>query len=86
MLVEQMKKEALKKGLPYIIDSCSETNFKDYLPADIIMLGPQMGHREELIQKEVGLAIPVILIGLIDYGMLDGESILLQARQTLEQK
>ncbi|MBA9087936.1 PTS system cellobiose-specific IIB component [Fontibacillus solani] len=79
MLVEKMKEAAKKKEIVVSIDACGESSLESYLPADIIMLGPQMGHAEEDVQEKVGGNIPVTVIDMMDYGMMDGEKVLATA-------
>ena len=50
--------------------------------ADIIFLGPQVRYAKEEIQKTVG-SIPVYMIGMKDYGMMNGDSVLAQALEYL---
>jgi PTS system cellobiose-specific IIB component len=76
MLVERMKEAAEAKGVDVVIDACGEGSLESYLPADIIMLGPQMGHAEEGVKAKVGPNVPVTVIEMLDYGMMDGEKVL----------
>lgn len=76
MLVEKMKEAASKKGIDILIDACGEGAIKSNLPADIIMLGPQMGHAEDSVREKIGPEIPVTVIDMMDYGMMDGEKVL----------
>ena len=57
------------------------TDLKD-VEADIIFLGPQVRYAKEEIQKTVG-SIPVYMIGMKDYGMMNGDSVLEQALEYL---
>ncbi|NRG33070.1 PTS sugar transporter subunit IIB [Niallia circulans] len=76
MLVEKMKESALAKGLEVVIDACGEGDLENNLPADIIMLGPQMGHAEDSVREKVDASVPVTVIDMMDYGMMDGEKVL----------
>ena len=76
MLVEKMKEAALSKGLDIVIDACGEGSLENYLPGDIVMLGPQMGHAEDSVKSKVGANVPVTVIDMMDYGMMDGEKVL----------
>ncbi|MFD1064872.1 PTS sugar transporter subunit IIB [Oceanobacillus locisalsi] len=84
MLVEKMKAAAAAKGLEVSVDACAESKVNDYLPADIVMLGPQMGHKEKEIKEVVGLDIPVMTIDMMDYGMMEGEKVLNQALELMD--
>lgn len=76
MLVEKMKEAVSKKELDIVIDACGEGVLESYLPADIVMLGPQMGHAEDIVKEKVGPSVPVTVIDMMDYGMMDGEKVL----------
>lgn len=76
MLVEKMKEVIEQKNLDYTVEACSESKITQYLPASIIMLGPQMGHMEKEVKEIVGEDIPVTTIDMQDYGMMDGEKVL----------
>lgn len=84
MLVERMKEAAEAKGIDAVIDACGEGSMENYLPADIIMLGPQMGHQEDSVKKKVGPNVPVTVIEMMDYGMMDGEKVLNTAFKLME--
>ena len=74
LLVEKMKRAAAKKSVEAEIwaVNAENTDLKD-VEADIIFLGPQ---------ETVG-SIPVYMIGMKDYGMMNGESVLEQALEYL---
>ncbi|RHK01896.1 PTS sugar transporter subunit IIB [Enterococcus casseliflavus] len=76
MLVENMKESAKNKQIDVIIDACSEGSIESHLPVNIVMLGPQMGHAEEGVKEKVGKEVPVTIINMSDYGMMDGEKVL----------
>ncbi|MBM7539947.1 PTS sugar transporter subunit IIB [Amphibacillus cookii] len=76
MLVEKMKEEVKKRGEDVFIDACSESKITENLPADIIMLGPQMGHIEDEVKDLVNNEVPVTTIDMADYGMMNGEKVL----------
>lgn len=76
MLVENMKEAAKRREIDVLIDACSEGTIESYLPVDIVMLGPQMGHAEEGVKEKVGPKVPVTIINMSDYGMMDGDKVL----------
>ncbi|KRN28730.1 hypothetical protein IV38_GL000934 [Lactobacillus selangorensis] len=51
---------------------------------DVILLGPQVRYVLRSVQKEV--PVPVAVINMTDYGMMDGEKVLTQALDLLSQK
>lgn len=76
MLVEKMKETAVSKKLDIVIDACAEGSLENYLPVDAVLLGPQMGHAEDSVRNQVGSTVPVTVIDMMDYGMMDGEKVL----------
>ena len=76
MLVEKMKEAAVARGLAVTIDACGDSGISGYLPVDVILLGPQMGHIEGKVKELVNNATPVTVIDMMDYGMMDGEKVL----------
>lgn len=83
MLVANMQDAAKEKGIEVSIEAIGTSNIEDELPADIIMLGPQMGHSKDAIKKRVG-DVPVTVIGMQDYGMVNGENVLNEALSIIE--
>jgi len=77
MLVDRMRAVAKVKGLDVIIDATPESSINKLVEqADIIMLGPQLGHAEEGLRKKYGSKLPITTIDMMDYGMMDGEKVL----------
>jgi len=76
MLVEKMKEAANSQGLEVTINACGDSGIEDYLPVDVILLGPQMGHIESNVKELVKGEIPVAVIDMMDYGMMNGEKVL----------
>ncbi|MFR3687259.1 MAG: PTS sugar transporter subunit IIB [Enterococcus sp.] len=74
ILVQNMKEAAKKKNIEVEIEAVPETDVEDYTDWDILLLGPQIGHREEEFSEE--LPMPVFVIDSFDYGMMNGESVL----------
>lgn len=78
MLVNNMKVAAEKKGIACEIEAYSQGKLADYAPAiDVALLGPQVAYtldKSEVICKENG--IPIAVIPMADYGMLDGDKVL----------
>ena len=74
-----MKRAATKQNVEAEIwaVNAENTDLKD-VEADIIFLGPQVRYAKEEIQKTVG-PIPVYMIGMKDYGMMNGEKVLKSA-------
>lgn len=84
LLVSKMQAAALKKGLDVEIEAIAETNVENYSDMDILLLGPQIGHRLSILEKEV--KCPVMTIDQYDYGTMNGEKVLEFALQTIKGK
>ena len=84
LLVSKMQAAALKKGIDVEIEAIAETNVENYSDMDILLLGPQIGHRLSILEKEV--KCPVMTIDQYDYGTMNGEKVLEFALQTIREK
>ena len=84
LLVSKMQAAALKKGIDVEIEAIAETNVENYSDMDILLLGPQIGHRLSILEKEV--KCPVMIIDQYDYGTMNGEKVLEFALQTIKGK
>lgn len=83
LLVTKMQKAADAAGAAVTVDAVSTSDFENYLgqqaPA-VVLLGPQIRFlREEYTERLAKQAIPLAVISMVDYGMMDGESVLKQA-------
>lgn len=74
MLVQKMKEAATSKGLDVEILAVAEENIPEHLDSDVLLLGPQIGHRLEDLRGE--LSMPVYVIDSFDYGTMNGEKVL----------
>lgn len=74
MLVAKMKTAAEKRGLDIEIEAVAETDVENYPDIDLLMLGPQIGHRLAILKSEV--KCPVFTIDQYDYGTMNGEKVL----------
>jgi len=74
ILVSKMLTAAEKKGIAVEIEAVAETDVENYPDIDILLLGPQIGHRLSMLKKEV--KCPVITIDQYDYGTMNGEKVL----------
>ena len=84
LLVSKMQRAAEKKGIDVEIEAIAETNVENYSDMDILLLGPQIGHRLSILEKEV--KCPVMTIDQYDYGTMNGEKVLEFALQTIKGK
>lgn len=87
LLVTRMEKAAAERGLECKIWAVSETQLlTEYTnePADVILVGPQVRFRLNGIKEQVKNAIPVDVIDMRTYGMMDGAKVLDQALKMVE--
>ncbi|RHM61525.1 MULTISPECIES: PTS sugar transporter subunit IIB [Coprobacillaceae] len=87
LLVTRMQKEAEKRGLDAKIWAVSESQLlSEYEadPADVILIGPQVRFRLNGIREQVKNAIPVDVIDMRTYGMMDGGKVLDQGLKMIE--
>jgi len=77
-LVTKMKKAAEAKGIEVDIEALPESSLSKNLDGvDVALLGPQIGFTLPKVKKicdEKG--VPVEVIPMIDYGMMNGEKVL----------
>ncbi|MDR2023464.1 MAG: PTS sugar transporter subunit IIB [Hungatella sp.] len=79
MLVERMKESADQKGMELEIDAVPVSSLSAHTEAtDIILLGPQVSYMEDKVAADYP-AIPVRVIEMLDYGMMNGEKVLADA-------
>lgn len=87
LLVTRMEKAAAEKGIEAKIWAVSESQLTiEYAadPADVILVGPQVRFRLNAIKEQVKNAIPVDVIDMRTYGMMDGAKTLEQALKMIE--
>lgn len=85
-LILDMRKVAERNSLDYAINayamSLADEKGKD---ADVILLGPQIRYKKNDIQRMFP-DIPVDIIDMTDYGMLNGKNVIKQARKLMKKK
>lgn len=74
MLVKKMQDSAKTKNLEIEILAVGEDNIMDHLDSDVLLLGPQIGHKLEDFKEEFDF--PVFVIDMLDYGTMNGEKVL----------
>ena len=88
MLVKKMQESAQKRGLDAEIDAYPEgTLDKETDDCDIALLGPQVRFMLDK-SKEIcdPKGVPVAVIAMQDYGMMNGEKVLDDALALIENK
>ncbi len=88
LLVTKMENAAKERGLDIDIwavpEASVEANWTKE-PIDIILLGPQIKYKLAAITKLVDGAVPVAVINMMDYGMMNGPKVLDTALQAIEE-
>lgn len=83
MLVTKMQKAAETQGLDvdiFAIAAAEATNKLDQRKIDTVLLGPQVRFMQKQFEEKLTpLGIPVEVINMTDYGMMNGEKVLNQA-------
>lgn len=86
LLVSRMEKAAKEKGLEVIITAVGVLEAEKILNEwDIVLLGPQVRHQIKSL-KEKANGIPVEIIDMRDYGLMNGEKVLESALRIIENK
>ena len=83
MLVTKMQKAAETQGLDvdiFAIAAADATNKLQEREIDTVLLGPQVRFMQKQFEEKLApLGIPVDIINMTDYGMMNGEKVLDQA-------
>ncbi|MGL5043207.1 MAG: PTS sugar transporter subunit IIB [Culicoidibacterales bacterium] len=76
LLVTKMEQEAKAQGVEAKIWAVAEASAAaNWEEADVLMLGPQVRFIEGKIKEMVGGKIPVAVIDMRAYGMMDGKTV-----------
>ena len=90
MLVQRMKKAAAADGIDVDVFATAAADADNKLasePVSVLMLGPQVRFMESQFKATADeKKIPMALIDMKAYGMMDGEKVLRQALGLLDQK
>lgn len=90
MLVTKMQNAAKEKGLDAEIFAVAASEADKKLASqtiDVVLLGPQVRFMAKQFQEKLEpLKIPVEVINIADYGMMNGAKVLEQAVQMMETK
>ncbi|MEQ2876369.1 PTS sugar transporter subunit IIB [Enterococcus asini] len=90
MLVTKMQNVAKEKGLDAEIFAVAASEADKKLASqtiDVVLLGPQVRFMAKQFQEKLEpLKIPVEVINMADYGMMNGAKVLEQAVQMMETK
>jgi PTS system cellobiose-specific IIB component len=78
VLVDKMKVAAEKRGIEVDIEACSQSSLGKCLDdLDVALLGPQVAYTLPKSQQICAeKCVPIAVIPMADYGMLNGEKVL----------
>lgn len=86
LLVSNMQKYAKEIGVEVMVEAMpvlqAEKSWQDW---DIILLGPQVRHVIGKFKETVQDQIPVLVIDMRDYGLMNGKNVLNTALKALEE-
>ncbi|MHC5228122.1 PTS sugar transporter subunit IIB [Enterococcus sp. LJL99] len=84
MLVNRMKEHAEQQSVEMAIEAYGLSELEEYIEgADVILLGPQVGFQLDEVREKYP-EIPVEVIEMIDYGMMNGEKVFNLALTTIK--
>ncbi|GAA0068218.1 PTS sugar transporter subunit IIB [Clostridium perfringens] len=87
LLVTKMQKAAIAQNFDVKIYAVSASELlleAEKNPIDVILLGPQVRYMEdELKNREVLKNIPIAVINMFDYGMMNGQKVLDFAKELI---
>lgn len=88
LLVSKMQEAAKNEGIEAEIFACAsnevEKMLEDRQDIDVLLLGPQVRFMLSSFEKKVDGRIPVAVIDMADYGMMNGENVLHTALKLIE--
>lgn len=90
LLVTSMQKSATVNEIDADIFAVSASEANQYLEnkkIDVLLLGPQVRFMKADFEKRLApMGIPLDIINMADYGMMNGEKVLQQALNLIENK
>lgn len=87
MLVSRMKAYAIASNVSVSINASAISEAKEKInknEVDIVLLGPQVRFQKTEIEAVAQGRIPVAVIGMSEYGKMDGKAVLESALKFLE--
>ncbi|HFC9110483.1 PTS sugar transporter subunit IIB [Enterococcus faecium] len=88
LLVTKMQKAAEEKGMEADIFAVSASDADNNLESknvDVLLLGPQVRFMKAQFEQKLALkGIPLDVINMQDYGMMNGEKVLAQAENLMK--
>ncbi|MCY1048821.1 PTS sugar transporter subunit IIB [Mammaliicoccus sciuri] len=85
MLVKKMQDTANKEGKDYEVEALALSEAETKVDeVDVILLGPQVRFQKAQVEKVANGKVPVDVIDMLQYGMMDGEGVLKHAESLME--
>lgn len=85
MLVKKMQDTANKEGKQYEVEALAVSEAETKVDeVDVILLGPQVRFQKAQVEKVANGKVPVDVIDMQQYGMMDGEGVLKHAESLMK--
>lgn len=85
MLVKKMQDTANKEGKDYEVEALALSEAETKVDeVDVILLGPQVRFQKAQVEKVANGKVPVDVIDMQQYGMMDGGGVLKHAESLME--
>ncbi|MCA9765948.1 MAG: PTS sugar transporter subunit IIB [Carnobacterium sp.] len=89
LLVTKMEKVAAERGIDseiFAVSASDADNNIESKSVDVLLLGPQVRFMKAQFEKKLdGKGIPLEVINMQDYGMMNGEKVLDQALRLIDE-
>lgn len=86
MLVDRMQQSAEEQGFDLMIDAVPVSSLDNHVDGtQLILLGPQVSYMQEQLAIEYA-PIPVQVVDMMDYGMMNGKKVLSDAIQKIKEQ
>lgn len=82
MLMKRMRDAAAKDGFECEVEAHPINEAARYADADVVLLGPQVRFQADDVRSQV--SCPVETIDMVAYGTMNGEAVLRQARNVMD--
>lgn len=85
MLVKKLQDTANKEGKEYEVEALALSEAETKVDeVDVILLGPQVRFQKAQVEKVANGKVPVDVIDMQQYGMMDGEGVLKHAESLMK--
>src|SRR5699024_34757 len=85
ILVKKMQETAEKENKDYEIEALALSEAESKIDeVDVILLGPEVSYQKAQVEKIADGKVPIDVIGMQQYGMMDREGVLKQAESLME--